>query len=104
MLRYTYIACLVKVDVCMLVSNLGAQFLHHITLRYNGQLSYYVLKISIAHRDFTELLSIGSVLFEGVKMILNLWNIASCHTGLHKNRHLKLCRHVRCALETNRNR
>jgi hypothetical protein len=73
-LRCTYIACLVKVDVCMLVPNLGAEFLHDVTLRYNDHLLYvcfenkqrslqldrtaeYRLCISLGYENGTELVN-----------------------------------------------
>jgi len=37
-LRYTCIVCIVKVNVCMLVPNLGAEFLPYVTLRYNDHI------------------------------------------------------------------
>ena len=40
MLRYTYIACLGKVNVCMLAPNLGAEFLHHVILGYDDHLLF----------------------------------------------------------------
>jgi hypothetical protein len=51
----------------MLVLNLGAEFFYHVTLRYNGQVSYRVSKIRIACRDFTEL-----CIIEGCENVIEL--------------------------------